>query len=463
MKTIGIVGEYNPFHIGHAWHIRESVCRAATVCTAQGAVSEGDKDIFKEMTDSGETEEIAVIAVMSGDFVQRGEAAVFSKYARAEAACRSGIDLVVELPLPWALSSAEGFARGAVALLAELGADALSFGCEITEERLCANEPDVQPYQTAEPLPVNAKAGSVLEYERQEAQLSALEELAELLLQPEFTDDVLRMLKDNPTQSFASARQSCAEKRIGKPLPLLQKPNSILAIEYLKSIRSLNLTMKPLLIPRQGASHDERGESPVPSASELRSRLREKRVISSFLPHEAEEVFRREAESGRTALDPKRQDLLMLSRLRALREEDCLCLPDAGVGLGKLLYRAVRNENSYEAILSAVATRRYPLARVRRLCTAAVLGLREEDRRGMPPFVRVLAFNERGRTVLSRLVKKESTIPMIVKPAHVRRLDGRSQRIFALGADAHDFYTLHYSDERERSCGEDWRKGPAIC
>jgi len=110
MKTIGIVAEYNPFHLGHALQIRESRSRAQ---------SEG--------------EETAVIAVMSGDFVQRGEAAVFSKYVRAEAACRSGADLVVELPLPWALASAEGFARGAAAMLAELGAEVLSFGCE-TEE-----------------------------------------------------------------------------------------------------------------------------------------------------------------------------------------------------------------------------------------------------------------------------------------------------------------------------------------
>ena len=103
MKTIGIVAEYNPFHLGHALQIRE---------TRRIMEAEGEKS--------------AVIAVMSGDFVQRGEAAVFSKYARAEAACRSGADLVVELPLPWVLSSAEGFAEGAVSILADLGAEVLS-------------------------------------------------------------------------------------------------------------------------------------------------------------------------------------------------------------------------------------------------------------------------------------------------------------------------------------------------
>ena len=118
MKTIGIVAEYNPFHLGHARQIRES--RKITERTG---------------------EETAVIAVMSGDFVQRGEAAAFSKYARAEAACRSGADLVVELPLPWILSSAEGFARGAVAMLADLGAEVLSFGCETEDGMRQYREP----------------------------------------------------------------------------------------------------------------------------------------------------------------------------------------------------------------------------------------------------------------------------------------------------------------------------------
>ena len=104
MKTIGVVAEYNPFHNGHAYHLAESRRKAG--------------------------EDAAVIAVMSGDFVQRGEAAVYSKYARAEAACRCGADLVIELPLPWCAASAEGFAKAAVHILGSLGADVLSFGCE---------------------------------------------------------------------------------------------------------------------------------------------------------------------------------------------------------------------------------------------------------------------------------------------------------------------------------------------
>ena len=403
MKTIGIVAEYNPFHLGHALQIRES----RRIVEAEG-------------------EETAVVAVMSGDFVQRGEAAVFSKYARAEAACRSGVDLVIELPLPWALASAEGFARGAVSLLASLGAAYLSFGSE--------------------------SAGKLTE----------LKELAGLLLDPLFVEEVRDCLKKNPAQSFASARQTCAERRLQRAAPELQQPNNILALEYLKAIRELNLSMTPLAVMRRGALHDQAGESDFPSASELRNRVRGGREISTFVPGAADAVFRRESAAGRIAADLERQDLLMLSRLRFLKEEDFLTLPDASDGLGKRLYRAVRRESSYDAVIHAAATRRYPLARVRRLCCCAALGIKENDRSLLPPFARILAFNEKGRALL-RNAAERAEVPTLIKPAQVSGLGTAAREIFECDANAHDFYTLLYSSAEQRICGEDWRKGPLIC
>ena len=151
MAIIGIVSEYNPFHLGHLYHINESK-------RALG-------------------EDSTVVCVMSGDFMQRGEAAVYSKFARAEAACRCGADLVIELPLPWCLSSAENFARGALSLLSNVGADHLSFGSE---------------------------AGS----------LEGLKEIAAVLLDNSITEDIKNLLSDNGNQSFAAARQSALEKRV---------------------------------------------------------------------------------------------------------------------------------------------------------------------------------------------------------------------------------------------------------
>ena len=432
MKTIGIVAEYNPFHLGHALQIHET---------------------RRIMENAGE--EAAVIAVMSGDFVQRGEAAVFSKYARAEAACRSGADLVVELPPPWVLSSAEGFARGAAAMLADLGAEVLSFGCE-PGEGSGGNG--------------NSKPGDA-EAEREtlavQARLRELEEAADLIVDREFTDEVLKRLKAEPDQSFAAARQACAEEKLGKPMPFLRQPNNILALEYLKAIRELGLSLKPLAIPRRGAGHDERGEHPLPSASELRDRLCSGRGIEGCVPAAAAEVFHREQEQGRCVADPAEQGRLLLSRLRWLGEEEFRNLPDAGDGLGNRLYGAVRTETSYEEVLRAASTRRYPLARIRRLCFCAALGIPAGAAAGRPPYARILALNERGRRILRDVEEKRERsgngIPILNKPAHVRELDGRARAIFEMGAQAHDFYTLLYPEESGRLCGEDWRRGPAVC
>ena len=242
MAVIGVVCEYNPFHRGHQLHIERS--RAAL------------------------GEESAVLCVLSGDFVQRGEAAVYDKFARAEAACRGGADLVIELPLPWCLSSAEGFARGAVHLLASLGATHLSFGSE---------------------------SGA----------LSPLEKLAETLLEPAFLEEVKSLLARDPSLSFAAARERAAQGRLGETALLLRSPNDILAVEYLKALRERNLPLAPLAIRREGAGHDrDAAEGELFSASQLRQLLREGRSIAAQLPSSSAAVYDRERAAGRELSDP---------------------------------------------------------------------------------------------------------------------------------------------------------------
>ena len=185
MAIIGIIAEYNPFHTGHEYHIARS----------------------RELLGADST----VICVMSGDFVQRGEAALYSKFARAEAACRCGADLVIELPLPWALSSAEGFARGAVGLLGALGATHLSFGSE------CG---DVQ----------------------------RLERIAENLIDPAVNAEISRELNENANNSYASARQTVLARRLGDEAKLIEQPNNILAVEYLKAIYEQRLDITPMTV-----------------------------------------------------------------------------------------------------------------------------------------------------------------------------------------------------------------------
>ena len=396
MKLIGVVCEYNPFHRGHLLQLE----------SARAALGE----------------DCATLCVMSGDFVQRGEGAVYDKFTRAEAACRCGADLVLELPLPWSLSSAEGFARGAVSLLGAMGASHLSFGSESGDTE-------------------------------------ALLQLSRTLADPSLTEEIRKLMQREGSLSFAAARERAVERRLGDQAALLQSPNDILGIEYLKAVRQLGLQMEPLVIRRQGAGHDQPGRGDGPrSASELRRRLRAGESCEGEIPAEAAAVFSREREQGRGLVEPGRLELALLSRLRMLEKSAFEALPDGGDGLGLRLWHAVQEEKSLEEILLAAKSKRYAHARLRRMAMAAALGLRAEDQRGLPPYARVLAFNDRGRTLLAA---PDAGLPVLVKPAAVRKLSEEAQRVFTLGAAAHDLYTLALPAWREIRPGEDWRRGPA--
>lgn len=395
MKSIGIVCEYNPFHKGHEYHIAQS------------------------RADLGEA---AVVCVMSGDFVQRGEAAMFSKYSRAEAACRSGADLVIELPLPWCLSSAEGFARGAVGLLGALGVDYLSFGSEAGE---------LEPLQSA----------------------------AELLCREDFTAEVKALMAEDGSLSFARARQIVAEKTLGGGTAVLESPNNILAVEYLKAIKQLDLNIQPYTLQRSGSGHDK-ADGEQPSAMELRKRMRRGESIGEFLPKGAGEVLCREIEFGRSHCKRELFDAALLSRLRMLDKERFLSLPDGADGAGARLY-AARLEPTVEGVLAAAKTKRFALSRLRRMLLCACLGLSCNMAEDIPPYARVLAANKKGCELL-REISGKTDIPVLTKPASVKAMDARCNQVFAVSASAHDLFVLGYKAEQARTGGEDWRKSPII-
>ena len=397
MALIGVVCEYNPFHNGHEYHLNES---------------------RKRCGDAG------VICVMSGDFVQRGEAAVYSKFARAEAACFCGADVVFELPLPWSLASAEGFARGAVGLLAALGADTLSFGTEA--ERI-----------------------------------EDLDFLARKLLEPETLDLVREKQAQDATLSFAAARQAALEELCGPAARLLEGPNNILAIEYLKAIRTQKLEMTPLAVHRLGSAHDGPGEGNKRSASELRSLLQRGRSTKDFMPAAAAAVFEKDAAMGRGTPSREVLETAALSRLRTLDASRCAALPDASDGLGERLLRAAAEEPTMDALLAAVKNKRLAMSRVRRAVLCAALGVESGMSDGVPPYARLLALTARGREILGE-IKNTSGVPIITKPAAVREIDGESLRVFELGAAAHDLYALGYRAVEERRGGADWRTSPRI-
>ena len=383
METAGIVAEYNPFHRGHAWHIAETRRRLG-----------GDAP---------------VVCVMSGHWVQRGECALADKWLRAALALDRGADLVVELPTPWAMASAESFARGAVSLLAATGVvDVLSFGSET-------------------------------------GKLAPLEEAAAALDAPEYPEKLRAALGRG--LSFPAARQEAAGAAC------LSAPNNNLGVEYLRSIRALGSTIRPLTVPRQGAGHDGPAAGGFASASELRRLLRAGRG-------EEAAPYLTAPWSGELA-DMQHIERAVLARLRTMGEGDWAALPDGGgaEGLPSRLAKAAREAVSLEDFYTRAKTRRYTHARLRRLALAAFLGLRAAERPAAPPYVRVLGLGGRGRALL-RKMKDTCPLPVIVKPAQARELDGPARTLFESEARYTDLYGLCFP--APRPCGAEWIHSPVV-
>ena len=395
MYICGIVCEYNPFHLGHRYQI-ECVKRAL-----------GD----------GET---GIVCVMSGDFVQRGEAASFTKFDRARAAVAGGADLVLELPLPWSLSSAEGFARGAVGALGALGTVThLAFGSE-------------------------------------SGKLDMLERAAQTLALPEFDEHLRAALRSGV--SYAAARQTALARLGGEEaFDAVGAPNDILAVEYLKVLHTLPAKMQPLVVERRGAAHDSDAPCAMPSASFLRARLEAGEDIGAYMPEQAFAAL----QSGEGPISRTKMETALLSRLRFLPPEAVAALPDAGEGLHNRLCRAAHTEPTLREIIAAAATKRYPNARIRRMLMCAALGIRAGDNAGIPPYLRVLAANAAGLKIL-RDAQPHAALPIVTKPAKLRETGGEALRIFELGAAASDLCGLCLEDTDAVRGDRDWRRSPAV-
>ena len=342
-------------------------------------------------------EESVIVCCMSGDFVQRGEWAIQPKFLRAEAAVRGGADAVFELPLPWCLSSAQRFAAGSVGMLARLGITHLSFGSE---------------------------CGS----------LETLREAAAVLSAPDFEHRVRDRMRSDPSLSYPAARK----REGGDRIP--DSPNDMLAVEYLLALQGTSI--EPICVPRTGRGHDERGDGPFPSASELRARITAG-VLP--LPHADNDAF----------------SLAILSRLRMFERSYFEALPDCADGLGIRIFDAVRRSTSLPEIFDAAKTKRYTHSRVRRAVMCAALGVMKGENEGLPPYARLLAADENGRAFLTER-RKNSSIPVITRPKQISLLGKREKAVFARGASAHDLYQLAWDPAKPVGCGDDYRTGPFL-
>ena len=327
MKITGIICEYNPLHLGHKKQLDY---------------------IRKQNPDGG------IVCLMSGNFVQRGAPAIVDKALRAKAAILSGADLVLELPVTAALSSAEGFAAKGVSILSGF-CDALCFGAETADESL-------------------------------------LTQTAQALLSSDFSDALRGQLDKG--LSFPAARQAALES-MGCCGNVLTQPNNILAVEYCKAILAQNSPMRPLPIPRGGDYHDTQPNKDDPSATALRSLMTAGRSWQDFVPHVAKSCFKNA--TLHTLQDGERA---ILYRLRTMGDEEFEALPYGSEGLWRKLMHACRNESSLAAILEATKSKRYTRTRLDRMVMCAFLGITKEVLETPVPYTRILAFNNKGREIL---------------------------------------------------------------
>lgn len=329
MAITGIICEYNPLHLGHQKQLDR---------------------IRREDPDG------SIVCMMSGNFVQRGKPAVFDKMRRATAAVQCGADLVLELPVTAALSSAEGFAAEGVRLLGSF-CDTLSFGSETG---------------TADSLLATAQA----------------------LLSPEFSLALGKELEKG--LSFPAARQAALEA-MGVDGALLSLPNDILAVEYCKAILSQNSQLKPAPIVRHGSYHDAVADAENPSATAVRQLIEEGKPWQSFVPQRASDAF---ATAPVHTLAAGERPIL--TRLRTMTHADFEALPFGSEGLWRKLMHISREKATLEAILTAVKSKRYTRTRLDRMVMCAFLGLTAENLATPAPYARVLALNDKGREVLKK-------------------------------------------------------------
>ena len=343
-KICGIICEYNPFHSGHKYHIDEA-----------RKISGAD----------------FVIAVMSGNFVQRGEPAIFDKWARTEMALKCGADMVLELPTAYALSSAEYFASGAVDILQKTGiVTHISFGSESFWDN---------------------------------AGVRKLSKIAELTLLGPSVD---RKSLDKGASFAAASRNS-----------VVTMPNDILATEYLRAMRRLDAKMEVVPVKRVGEGHVGYG-----SAISIRRFLADGKIdeAEKCMPAEAFEILQREIEAGRGPVNAKSFNNIVLADLRRLRVEGLRDKPFVSEGLEYKIYSAACESGSYEELVSRCTSKRYTSSRIRRIVFASMLGVKRKMLSEPVPYIRVLGMRRScGR--LKDMLDCSAKVPVITSKAKFMR------------------------------------------
>ena len=355
MTVAAIICEYNPFHNGHKFHIEET----------------------RKKTGAD-----AIVAIMSGNFVQRGDIAVFPKESRAKAALQNGADLVLELPTAYSMASAEFFAKGAVKVLDVLGVvDFLSFSAE------CEN-------------------------------LDVLREIAAVLSNEPSEFSALLNNFSASGLSYPSARAKAVEKFLGKEkADILSSPNSLLGIEYLKALILQKSSITPVAILRKGAAHDSsETKAGIASATYIRDLIKQGESFSEFIPHSANSVFENAVPHSITKLEKA-----ILCHLIKTPAEDLRKIADVGEGLENRIKAAALSSKTLDELYDVIKTKRYTHSRIRRIILSAFLGISDDERRADPRYIKILDHTETGRKIIAA-AKKTATLPLLRNTSQVNKL-----------------------------------------
>lgn len=342
-----------------------------------------------------------ILCVMSGNFVQRGETALMDKFSRAENAVENGADLVIEIPTVYCLSSAEFYARGAVSIMHSLECvNEISFGSECGDTGL---------------LQRTADAISQLSKERIEEKLRC-------------------------GFSYPNAVRILLNEEYGKEIAAIaDSPNNILAIEYLKALDFLDSDITPFTIARHAVGHDCDNENEgFASASHIRKMLSEGGKTDSFAPKSVCEMLEKNRISGKLS-DMRNLEKIILYKLRTMSAAQLSVLPDVGQGLE---YRLKQNDNakSVEHLLESVKTKRYTMARLRRILMNMIIGITADDQKILPPYAKILALNERGREILAKC--KNGRIPASTSLSKLAQTGENAARFAQIEAVASDVFGL---------------------
>ncbi len=406
-KVLGIIAEYNPFHNGHLYHLEAS----------------------KKLTDADYT-----VAIISGNFTQRGSTSIVDKWSKTKMALKNGIDLVIELPVLYSISSAENFADGAIKILNSLGiVDYLSFGAETSDISILNN------------------IANILCSEHEEYKNLLSIELEKGLSFPKARENALLDYIKNTDDNVPENRIIDFEKYS----KTLSSPNNILAIEYLKALKKYKSSIKPVCISRFKSEYNSSSFSEnIASATAIRELIKNKNfdTIKNVIPLVSYSILMDCINSGCVAPDLNCFEKEIIFILRKMSIEEIFNLPDVSEGLEFSIKKAVNSCNNINNFLDIVKSKRYTVTRLQRILLYALLGISKEDiqlsKKVEKPYVRVLGFNDNGKKLVSEIATKNPELKLITSVK--KFVDSNSNKdlqiIFDKDVLATDVYSLAFKN-----------------